>query len=76
MDQPFSSEGNALATSLICAALLDKLVSVGALSAGNVQSLLQTARQTLGRGPIRPIGEADAAEIIGGLIKRYAAKQV
>jgi hypothetical protein len=76
MTQPFSTEGNALATSLICAALLEKLVSTGALNNGNVEALLRTARQALGNGPVRASGETDAAKLIDGLIARYAAKQV
>ena len=76
MDQPISSEGNALATSLICASLLEKLVSVGALSNADVEALLRNARQSLGTSPVRASGETDAVRLLDGLIARYAAKQI
>ena len=72
MDTPYGTDGNALATSLVCAALLEKLVARDVLTRSDVGGLLRNARNALGSRLAGTAGELDAAGIIDGLIKRYA----
>jgi hypothetical protein len=76
MDKPYSTDGNALATSLICAALLEKLVASDMLTRDDVAGLLRNARNALGGGPVRAVGDLDAARLIDELIGRYTAQNV
>ena len=72
MDEPISTEGNALATNLICEALLRTLIAAELLTPDDVSGLLRSARSALGSGPVRAAGETDAARLIDSLISRYA----
>jgi hypothetical protein len=76
MDKPYSTDGNALATSLICAALIEKLIASDLLTRDDVAGILRNARNALGSGPTRAAGELDAARLIDDLIGRYTAKNV
>jgi hypothetical protein len=76
MEQPFSPEGNALASSLICTALLQKLVAQGILTRSDVIDLVRNARNALGSGAIRPDGALDAARLLDDIAKRYAAQSI
>jgi hypothetical protein len=65
-DAPISPEGNALGSSLVLAAPLEKLVAKGTLGGFEAEAL--------GSGPTRNIGETDAARLLDSLISRFAAK--
>ena len=76
MDQPYSTDGNALASSLICVALLDKLVAKGVLARGEVADLLRNARSALGSRETRPAGAHDAARLLDDVTDRYIAQRI
>jgi hypothetical protein len=76
MDEPYSTEGNALGSSLVCTALLDKLVAKNILTRSDVVDLLRNARNALGSGATRPAGALDAARLLDDIAKRYAAQSI
>jgi hypothetical protein len=76
VDQPYSTDGNALASSLICAALLEKLVAKSILTRAEVADLLRNARTGLGSGEARPAGHLDAARLIDDVTDRYITQRI
>jgi hypothetical protein len=76
MDKPYSTDGNGLAASLICAAMLEKLLDTGTFTRSDVIDLLRDARGVLGNGPFATTNQLNAVHLIGDLIDRYSAQSI
>jgi hypothetical protein len=74
MDMPYSTDGTALASSLICAALLEKLVAKSILTRGEVADLLRNAKVGLSSGEAPPSGALDAARLLDNIADRYVTQ--
>lgn len=75
MEMPYSTDGTALASSLICAALLEKLVAKSVLTRGEVADLLRNAKVGLSSGEARPAGALDAARLLDEVADRYVTQR-
>ncbi len=69
MDKQYGTDAEALASTLICTALLDQLVSKTILTRDDVRKLLRRARNAL--EPTSVAREIDAGWLIDKLISRY-----
>lgn len=75
MDIPYSTDGTALASSLMCAALLEKLVAKSVLTRGEVADLLRNAKVGLSSARTRPAGALDAARLLDEVADRYITQR-
>jgi hypothetical protein len=74
MEMPYGTDAEALASSLICVALLDQLIIKRILTGQDVSGLLRNARNAL--DPPTTQRETDAGWLIEKLISRFTPQNV
>jgi hypothetical protein len=72
MKREYGVNGTAIASSLVIAALLDKLVARGTLTRDEVREVLTAAGAGVSPNFAQMLGEEQASRMIAGLLTRFS----